>query len=821
MANYSATQGYQIVHSLSRRIRIIVPAWRNDFDRCYVLAILLRKRVGIVRVRPTPEIASIVVVFNPRHMPKVELTALLNLLIANLGQAVLYPSPSMADGRPSSLDKLPLRDFNFSIEGMSCPTCALLLEVRLRRDPRICSARINFATATATVQGHLDKSTLFQVIADMGYQPYAVDTLTQRKLLASREQERLARAKSRAIWSNLLNLPSLLLALLGTRSPWLQWFEFSTTVPIALWAGWPFFAKAWSLFTRHRSANMDTLLALGVGIAYSQGLFALLVRRRSQYFQAATAVTSFVLLGRYLEARATAKAHQALRQLIDGQAHTACLWKNGQECSVAVESIALGDILLVRPGERIPADGVVVHGLSTVDESLLTGESLPVVKERGDTVMGGTVNGNGAMRIGVTALGADTVLAGIIQCVDLAQASKLPIQAKVDAVAKRFMPTVMGIAALTFVGWLAAGAAPSVALTNAVAVLLVACPCALGLATPAAVMVGTGEGARRGIFIRTGESLEMASQLDVLVFDKSGTITAGKPQVSDWFVLADISEESLWAFAAAAESQSEHGLGKAIVAKAKERGLPIPRVEEFVNLPGSGVLAQVSGRTVMLGNRSWLENEGIPLANLTAWADSLASEGKTPVFFALDGIAAAVFGIADQPRADARRVIGNLHERGLKTLMLTGDTEVSANYVASLVGIGQVIALARPEHKLAVVRDLQRQGMRVGMVGDGINDAPALAAADVGFVLADGADLAKDTADITLMRGDLAKVAEAIALGAETREKVVENLIWAVGYNVLAIPLAAFGKIGPMGASISMSLSSLAMILNALRIKRS
>ncbi len=815
------TKHFHLVHELRHRIRLIIPSLAKDFERAYILAILLRKHVGILSVRATPEIASFVVYFDPQRLPKSNLLQLLDTLILNLGKQsksnhdVVLATKPLEDHEPLSM-----RDFSLSIEGMTCPSCALLIEVRLLRDPRIKSAVINFATETAIVSGRITKQDLFANIGSMGYRASSLDIITQRRLLSAREKVRLAKSKNRAIWSNLLNLPALYIAFSGPHSGWLHWVEFAFTIHVALWSGQPFFAKAWSLFSKHRSASMDTLITLGVGLAYSQGFFTLLARRRSQYFQAAGGVISFVLLGRYLEDRARAKSHEAIRRLIDGQPQTATLLRDSQEYSVDIEDIKVGDIFLVRPGERIPADGVVIDGLSTVDESLMTGEIMPVIKDMGAKLVGGCVNGSGALRVRTTAVGTDTVLSGIIHRVDLAQNSKLPVQHKVDRATTVFMPAVMGVSALTFIGWLAAGVGPERAITHAISVLLVACPCALGMATPAATMVGTGEAARRGIFIRNGGSLEMATTLSVVVFDKTGTLTEGKPTVSDMANLSGETDESILALAAAAESSAGHYLGNAIINKAQQAKLTIPSANRFHNRPGQGISAWVENREVLIGNRSWLETQGITLEPALETAKTWAEEGKTPVYLALDGKLAALFGLIDRPRINAKQAIANLHKLNVKTLLVTGDTLATAEHIAKQVGIDTIIAEASPQRKLDIIRELQAQGGKVGMIGDGVNDAPALAAADVGFAIGSGADLAIDTADMNLAGGDLSKVAEAMALGMVTLRVVRQNLVWAVGYNSIAIPLAAFGKLSPLSASIAMSVSSLALILNALRLQR-
>ena len=815
-------KNFQLVHQLKRRIRCFVPSLSKDFERSYILAILLRKRKGILSVNAVPEIGSVIVYFDPRLLPKAQLLAMLDSLIGNLGQhPPASPKPSLDVELSNAANQQLLHEYSLSLEGMSCPSCALLIEVRLRRDPRIVSANVNFATETAMVQGKIGKADLFALLQGLGYRATSLDTPTQRRLLTAQEQVRLAKSKNRAIWSNLLNLPALYIAFAGPHKGWLHWVEFAFTIHVALWSGRPFFAKAWALFAKNRSASMDTLITLGVGLAYSQGFFALLARRRAQYFQAAGGVIGFVLLGRYLEEKAKAKSHAAIRRLIDGQPQTASVFRNGQAESIAIDGIVVGDVFLVRPGERIPTDGIVVEGLSMVDESLVTGESMPVIKDVGAKVIGGCINGSGAMRVRATAVGTDTVLAGIIHQVDLAQNSKLPIQQKVDRVTAVFMPAVMGLSAVTFLGWLAAGVGPELALTHAISVLLVACPCALGMATPAATMVGSGEAARRGIFIRTNESLEAVTKLTVVVFDKTGTITEGKPWVTNLRNLSNETDGRLLSLAAAAETSAGHYLGKAIIIKAKEQGLPIPEAYQFEHQPGRGIGAEVNGLAILMGNRSWLEASKVAIHETALETANLwSTQGKSPVFMALNGKLAALFGIADQIRPNAKQAIEMLHKLKVKTLMVTGDTLATAEHIAQQVGIDTVIAQASPERKLEIIRELQAQGGMVGMIGDGINDAPAIAEADVGIAIGSGADIALANADINLARGDLAKVAEAMALGKVTLQVVGQNLTWAVGYNSIFIPLAVFGKLNPLSASIAMSVSSLALILNALRLQK-
>ena len=806
----------QVVHALRRRVRIEAPALHKDEERTYILEILLRKRDGIKLVRTVADIGAVVVHFDPRKLPRNSLLVMLDGLIGNLGASQAPTRTAL----PISFDPCqPEQAFNLSIEGMTCTSCALLLEMLLRRDPRVSTASVNYATGTAAVRGKLTKDQLMSAISSMGYRPHAMDTLTQRKLLIERDCQRLAEAKKRALWANVLSFPAVAIAMAMPHSRWLHWLEFGLTLPVVLWAGRPFFEKAWAL-ARHRAANMDTLVSLGVGSAYSYSTVALLAGKRELYFEAAAGIIGFVLLGRFLEENARGKAHEAIRMLIDLQPQTATLLRDGGEVIVPIDDIAVDDILLVRPGEKIPTDGVVIDGLSAVDESMVTGESLPVVREPGHRVIGGCINGGGALRTRVAAVGADTVLAGIINMVDHAQASKLPIQKIVDRVAAVFVPSVMSLAGLTLAAWLLTGARVTTAFASAITVLLIACPCALGLATPAAIMVSTGQSAKRGVFIRNGESLEMASKLTVIVFDKTGTITEGKPRVTDFFNFSVVGDDEVIALAASAELNSEHFLGKAIVEMAHEQGLHLQESLSFASTPGRGISAQVGDKGMLAGNRSWLEEHGIKLEGLKEQAEALAIQGKTPVYLALDGVACALLVIADRPRKYAADAIGRIHRLGLKTLMLTGDTAATANYIARQVGIDTVIAHAGPERKLEVVRELQRQGGKVGMIGDGINDAPALAAADVSFAIGTGTDVAIETADMTLVQGDIAKVADAMELSGDTLRIIKQNLFWAFAYNTVAIPVAAAGKLNPMIASAAMALSSVSVVLNSLRLQR-
>ncbi len=603
------------------------------------------------------------------------------------------------------------------------------------------------------------------------------------------------------------------------KSRWAHWAQFILTTPVVFGTGRQFFTKAW-LLAKQKAANMDTLIALGVGSAYGYSLPVIYRRRGHMYFEAAAAIITFVLLGRYLEERARGKAGEAIRKLVDLQPQTATLLRDGEEILIDVDDITLEDILLVRPGEKIPTDAEVIFGISTVDEAMVTGESMPVVKEVGHKVIGGCVNGNGVLHIKATAIGMDTVLAGIVHMVDQAQATKLPIQKHVDKISAVFVPAVMAISGLTFASWMLVGAPFATAFGSAVTVMLIACPCALGLATPAAIMVGTGQAAKKGVYIRNGESLEVATKLNAIVFDKTGTITEGKPKVTDFFKKSRLGKDKIIALAASAENNSEHFLAKAIVEYANEQSIDQMECSHFYSRTGRGIEAEIEGKKILIGNKFWMDDHAISVEGLMNEAGHFAEQGKTPVYMAVNGKGAAVFGIADKPRQEARNAIARLHHLGIETLMVTGDTEKTANYVAAKVGIEQVIANAKPDEKLEIIRQLQAEGKQVGMIGDGINDAPALAAANVGFAIGSGTDIAIESADLTLVQGDISKVTETIELSTDTINVIKQNLFWAFGYNTIAIPVAALGKLNPMVASAAMALSSVSVIVNSLRLSK-
>ncbi len=806
---------FRIVHRLSRRIRLVAPALVRQPERCYILEILLRKHAAIKDVRSVPGIGSVTVHYDPAQAAEERLLAVLDAVIGNIAVApATAPEPA-----PQPAGNGPRQECNAAVEGMTCASCALLIEMSLQRDPRVEVATVNFAAGTVTVTGHLSREDLFVSIKRLGYEARPMDTLAQRRLLVERERARLAEAKKRLVQAAWLTVPVVVSGMLMHRSPALRLLELGLSTAVVFGSGGEIFRKAWSL-AKQREANMDTLISMGAGAAYLYSLPGVLRPHHHVYFESAAAIVAFVLGGRYMEERAKGKASEAIRKLIELQPETAIRVTAGGDETVAIDDVQVGDRLRVRPGDKVPSDGVVEEGASSLDESMLTGESLPVSKGVGDAVVGGCLNGNGGFILRVTAVGGETVLSGIVKLVDHAQGSKLPVQKLADRISARFVPAVAGIGGLTLAGWLLAGHPASRALAHSVAVLLIACPCALGLATPTAIMVGTGQAARRGIYIRNGEALETAATLNTLVFDKTGTITEGKPVVTDFLLLAGRDEARVLERVAGVEAHSEHFLARAIGAWCRARAISPAPTSDFEAWPGRGVRAVAGRSEILVGNAALLEAAGIDCRAQLDQARSWAEQGKTPVYVAIDGACVALFAIADQARAGAKQAIALLHRLGLQTVMATGDVEAVANHIAREVGIDRVIARATPADKLELVRSLQTEGRRVGMIGDGINDAPALAAADVGFAIGGGADIAVESADITLVGGDIARVAGGIELSRRTMGIVRQNLFWALGYNVVAIPVAAAGRLNPMIAAAAMAMSSVSVVTNSLRLQK-
>jgi Cu+-exporting ATPase len=729
------------------------------------------------------------------------------------------------------------------VKGMHCAGCVGKVERALQHVPGVEKAVANLATERATVwidPARAGLPELREAVAAAGYRvpdetrgtPEAADR--ERAGRAARDRLLLTKVMVGAA----LSVP-VLLGSMHELFPWAPvalrhpWLLFALTTPVQFWVGWEFHL-AFLNELRHRSASMSTLVSIGTNAAYFFSLavtvwpHAFMSAGAMPYYEASAVLMTFVVLGRWLEARARGGTSEAIRRLLDLQPRTARVLRDGVERDLSVAAVVVGDLVRVRPGERVAVDGEVVEGASTVDESMLTGESLPVAKGPGDSVVGGSVNRIGGFVFRATRIGADTVLARIIRLVEEAQGSKAPIQRLADRVAAVFVPVILGIAAATFAVWWPFGPEPAFfhALTNAVGVLVIACPCAMGLATPTAIMVATGRGAGLGVLIRSAEALESLQRVEVVVLDKTGTLTVGKPVVTDVVPAPGVSADEVLALAAAAEQGSEHPLGEAIVGESKARGLALPPVSGFEAVPGQGVVAHAADGPVLLGNRRLLEARGVSVEALEPRARLLAGTGKSSVYVAFRGAILGVIAVADVLKPGAREAVAALAARGLEVVMLTGDHRLTAEAIGREAGIARVLAEVLPERKAAEVKRLQEGGRVVAMVGDGINDAPALAQADVGIAMGSGTDVAIEAADLTLMRGDLRGVVTAIELSRRTIRIIKENLAWAFGYNLVLVPVAA-GVLYPVAgvllspvlAGAAMALSSFSVVLNSLRLR--
>ena len=625
--------------------------------------------------------------------------------------------------------------------------------------------------------------------------------------------DRTRSAGKRFLISLAFSLPAVLVAMALPMSDWVRWAQFGLITPVQFWAAAPFLKGAWS-GVRHRAANMDTLVALGTLSAYLYSVYALLAGMHI-YFEIIGVLVTFLLLGKYLELRSRSRASRAISTLMEMGAKEARVIRSEREVTIPAEDVVPGDLMRVRPGERFPTDGELREGETAVDESMLTGEPVPVDKEPGDRVYGATINSWGSVVVEATAVGSDTALAQIARLVTEAQVRKAPIERTVDRVAAIFVPVVLGIAALTFVAWLTTGGSLESAVISAVAVLIIACPCAMGLATPAAVMVGTGRGAQLGILIKGGDVLERSGKLDLVVLDKTGTLTKGEMELTDVQPAPGVSADELLHLAASVEAGSEHPIGNAIVRGARERGIEPSPTKGFRSTTGAGVEGRVNGGIVTVGRRPRARaGEG------RAASDRSTADGATLVWAHRNGEPLGALAVSDTLRPGAAEAVTRLHDLGLETVLLTGDNDTAAHAVGAEVGVGRVVADVRPEDKVAEVRRLQSTGAKVAMAGDGINDAPALAQADLGIAIGSGTDVAIEASDLTLVGGDPRLIAAAIDLSRRTMRTIKQNLFWAFAYNVAAIPLAAFGYLNPAIAGIAMAFSSVSVIANALRLRR-
>jgi Cu+-exporting ATPase len=723
--------------------------------------------------------------------------------------------------------EVPHETRDLAITGMTCASCAGRVEAALAGVPGVVSAEVNLATEKAhvtAVAGALHPADLLAAVEAAGYgAELLTGELDRDRQIAAAEQQRLRRETWRVAAAIALSAP-LLLPMLGVMLP--DWLQLALATPVQFVIGGRFYVAAWKAL-RARVGNMDLLVALGTSAAYFYSVYLVLADRAMgmtmgghRYFEAAAVVIALVLIGKWLEARAKRSTTAAIRSLMSLRPESARVERAGGEVEVPVSAVALGDVVVVRPGGRLPVDGIVLSGQSEVDESLLTGESLPVAKSRGDKVTGGAINGSGLLRIEATAIGEQSTLSRIIALVENAQAKKPPVQRLVDRVAAVFVPVVLLVALAALLGWWLVVGDFTAGLIAAVSVMVIACPCALGLATPTALMVGTGVAARAGILIRDADALERAHRVDTVILDKTGTITEGKPAVTDIIPLA-LDEQQLLALAAAAQTGSEHPLAHAVLARAE--GLMLPPLEEFQSHAGRGLTARVGGRRLAIGNRRLMMEHGVDTDSAASAAARLEEQGRTVMWVA--GIDATpkllgVIAVADPLKPNARDAVRRLQAIGIETVLLTGDNERTATAVAAQVGIRRVKAGVLPADKAGEVGRLQAEGRRVAMVGDGVNDAPALAAADVGIAMGTGADVAMQTAGITLMRGDPLLVGDAIAVSRATYNKIRQGLFWAFIYNVIGMPLAALGLLSPMIAGVAMALSSVSVVSNALLLRR-
>ena len=737
-----------------------------------------------------------------------------------------------------------IKDYTFKVEGMTCSACANRVERVTQKIEGVELAVVNFATEKLTIKLDADVASYGQVKAAVekaGFQLVSEEDTIKGE---EKKHDEASKLLIRFIISLIFAVPLLIISMghmVGMPlphliDPMMNPFNFGIvqlilTLPVVM-AGYKFYQVGIKNLIQ-LSPNMDSLIAIGTLTAFFYSVFGIYKITQGDasyamhlYFESAAVILTLITLGKYLEAVSKGKTSQAIKALMGLAPKTATIERNGRELEVPIEEVVVGDLVLVKPGEKLPVDGEVIEGSTAIDESMLTGESIPVEKTVGSLVIGASINKTGFIKYKATKVGRDTALSQIVKLVEDAQGSKAPIAKMADIISAYFVPIVIGLAILSSVAWLLAGETGVFALSIFISVLVIACPCALGLATPTAIMVGTGKGAEYGVLIKGGEALETTHKLSTLIFDKTGTITEGKPKVTD-IVTTNLSEEQLLIYAASAEKGSEHPLGEAIVRAAIDRGYQLCELESFNAIPGHGIEVSIQGKQMLLGNKKLMIEKTIDVSSLSETSDQLAYDGKTPMYMAIDGQLAGIIAVADTVKESSKKAIETLHQMGIKVAMITGDNQKTADAIARQVGIDLVLAEVLPADKANEVKKLQETGVKVGMVGDGINDAPALAQADIGIAIGSGTDVAIESADIVLMKSDLMDVSTAIKLSKATIRNIKENLFWAFAYNVLGIPVAMgllhlFGGplLNPMIAAAAMSLSSVSVLLNALRLRR-
>ena len=737
-----------------------------------------------------------------------------------------------------------MRDYTFKVEGMSCSACANRVERITKKIDGVESANVNFATEKLTVRVDAEKVRYSDIKLAVDKAGFKLIKEEDQVKEVSKKKDESKILLNRFIFSLIFTVPLLIISMghmVGMPLPSIidpmknplnfALVQLVLTIPVMV-AGYKFYKIGYkNLFKL--SPNMDSLIAIGTSAAVAYGLFAIYKILNGEthyamhlYFESAVVILTLITLGKYLEAVSKGKTSEAIKKLMGLAPKTATIIKNGKEVSIPIEEVIVGDIILVKPGEKLPVDGEIIEGSTSIDESMLTGESIPVEKNIGSTVIGASINKAGFIKYKATKVGKDTALAQIVKLVEEAQGTKAPIAKMADIIAAYFVPTVMALAIIAAVGWLIAGESTVFALTIFISVLVIACPCALGLATPTAIMVGTGKGAENGVLIKGGEALETTYKIDTIVFDKTGTITEGKPKVTD-IICNGIKEEEVLVLAASAEKGSEHPLGEAIVREAEDRSLEFKSLEHFKAVPGHGIEVTIEGKDILLGNKKLMIENNINIESLHVESDRLATEGKTPMYIAINNKLSGIIAVADTVKENSKAAIEELKKMNVNVAMITGDNKKTAEAIAKSVGIDIVLAEVLPEDKANEVKKLQGQNRKVAMVGDGINDAPALVQADVGIAIGSGTDVAIESADIVLMKSDLKDVVTAIRLSKATIKNIKENLFWAFGYNVLGIPVAMgllhiFGGplLNPMIAAAAMSFSSVSVLLNALRLKK-